>query len=117
MGHLRSGTLRNPGNIMERSEVSDSGAADSGAWTILHENIWASIEPMRGQTSKESGLVQDVVTTKIIIRHKDGITNRMRFRHLSDAAPTDYDIVSVSDPSGMRVALELICVRSEDAIV
>jgi SPP1 family predicted phage head-tail adaptor len=115
MGHLRSGKLRHLGHIIQRTEVSDSGAPQYGDWETAWENVWASIEPARGATAEESGYEQDRVVCNITIRHRDGVTNRMRFRHLADSGTVDYDINSVMDPDGRRAMLKLVCIRSEVA--
>lgn len=111
---MRIGNLRNIGTILERTQTSDSGAPEYGTWTAVHENVWAEIKPARGRTAEQLGYEQDRVVASITIRYIDGISNRMRFRHLGDAGTVDYDVDSVMDPDGRRQVLKLICVRAED---
>lgn len=113
----RAGQLRHKGQILIREEVSASGAPATGACRLLWDNIFAEIDSTSGRTTDNQGIERERVSATITIRHRDGITQRMIFRHLQGRGldPIDYNISAVL-PDGRRRFMELECVRREKPV-
>lgn len=58
----------------------DEYGAPSTVWQDFAE-VWASIDDLSGREYVNAGGTQNAVTTKIMIRHRDGVMPTMRVLH------------------------------------
>lgn len=96
--------------VIERKSVSrDSYGAEVIDW-VPRATVWASVTdelgPVRGSEKKAEHVRVLEITTKIVIRYRDGITSDMRVR-LADGART-WQIVSIAE-GGRRDATIMLC--------
>ena len=109
---MRSGPLRHRVWIQVRRETQD--ATGSVVWTFADWlQRWASIEPLMGREYFAASQVQSDVTTRIRLRYVEGLTPKMRVRHVRGAeSPTIddfYEIESVLVPNEGRRETVLMC--------
>lgn len=98
------------GQLTQRVTVErfTSAQDDTGqmieAWTPLC-TTWAAVEPLVGREFFAAGAGQSVVTTRIRLRYRPGITSADRVTH----AGTIYNIQSVIDYKSAKRELVLMC--------
>lgn len=80
-------------------------------WTVLHNDIWASVEPLSGRELFAAQEHHSEINTRIRIRYRSGITAKMRVVFES----TNYNILAVIDKDSRRRELELMCATGLNA--
>jgi SPP1 family predicted phage head-tail adaptor len=116
MTEPRASELQFVADVLQRPDVSDSGAPQQGDWEAVYENVWCRLRALRGQSVERLGYQQDQAVTEIVIRHKADITNRMRIKLRGESGDVSYDIGHVEDgyPERPRRWTRLVCTRAED---
>lgn len=106
---MRIGRLRHWINIEHLVSEDDGGGGLVSGWVPFAE-IWAGVEPLRGQQRFEAQKLNPKLTHRIVIRYLAGITAAMRIkfggRIFSIEAPP-------LNPDERNQTLELLC--SEEA--
>lgn len=87
---MRAGRLRHRITIQDKTVVQNSFGEEDITWTEF-ATVWASVEPLRGREFLDGRMVTAEVTTRIRIRHLDGVRPEMRVVHGS----TNYDVLAV----------------------
>ena len=88
-----------PGKLNHRVVIQrpvQSQSLTTGAMTTTWENVatvWAAIEPSSVREFTAASMEQSKISTRIIIRYRDDITDEMRLYHA--AKHTYYDIHGV----------------------
>jgi SPP1 family predicted phage head-tail adaptor len=106
---MRAGKLRHRITIEAPTASQDEYGEPIPTWAPLF-TVWAAREDLAGREYFAAAQIQSEVTTKFRIRHRDGITAKMR---VNDGGRL-YDIAAVQDPEGRGRELILLCVRRED---
>jgi SPP1 family predicted phage head-tail adaptor len=75
-----AGQLRHRVTIEDLSVTQDNIGIITESWQEV-ATVWAEIRPMSGREFIAANAIQAGVTTKITIRHMDGINAKMRVRH------------------------------------
>lgn len=92
---IQAGRLRHRVRIEEKRYLLDSNGdawqdPQTGAtrqeWTLVDE-VWAAIEPMSAREFVQSQAMQSQVTTRIVIRYRDGMHAAMRLVHVRTGRP------------------------------
>lgn len=77
---LRSHELRHVGNIEQRSESQDPVTGEiTTSWSVLHQNVRASINPLSVRDFISSGATQSDISVRLKIRYISGLDKTMRF--------------------------------------
>jgi len=76
---VRSGLLRHKITIQESTEVADGLGGFSVVWTDLFD-ARAAIWPLSAKESLDAMKLESVITSKIRIRYRDGITSKNRIK-------------------------------------
>ena len=102
---MQAGRLRHRVQIQEYVTTQDSETGSvSEAWATVAE-VWAEVMPMSGREFVAAQMPTPGVTTRITIRHVDGVDASMRVLHGSMI----YNIKAVlADPTLLR-HLTLMC--------
>lgn len=80
---LASGKLRHRVVIQRQEQSQDPFTGDlTTSWVDLAK-VWAAVEPLSAREFIEASKVQSEITTRITIRHRDGINASMRILHRS----------------------------------
>lgn len=77
---MRSGKLRQRVIIQSKTVVPNSFGEEDITWTEV-ATVWAAIVPLRGREFLDGRMATAEVTTRIEIRHRDGISPEMRVVH------------------------------------
>ena len=94
---------RNKYVTIEQPVAPASRFATGGTWAKVAD-AWASIEPLAGREYWNAQQVQSVVTHRIKILYRAGITSDMRIQH----GERYFNIASVVDPEERHVELEIL---------
>ncbi len=99
-----AGALRHRVTLQTPQETADGGGGASVAWTDLAV-VWAAIEPLRGSERPRAGQIESPLTHRVVIRHRDDVTPRLRIKFGARL----FNIRAVIDPGERRCHLELLC--------
>ena len=77
---MRAGKLRHRITIEERLETQEATGEPVWEW-VPFADVWASIEPISGREFFAAQQVQSTVSTRIRIRHLEGVTQKMRVNY------------------------------------
>lgn len=109
---MRAGTLRHKVTLQERTETQDSTGAVTWSWSDV-ASVWASVEPLNGREYLQASQLQSTVSTRIRIRHREGITSKMRVKFIPNPrAPSEikyYDIRAVVPVREANWEIVLMC--------
>lgn len=92
---IQAGRLRHRVRIEEKRYLLDSNGdawqdPQTGAtreeWTLV-ATVWAAIEPVSAREFVQSQAMQSQVTTRIVIRYRDGMHAAMRLVHVRTGRP------------------------------
>lgn len=75
---MRAGTLRHRITIQSVTETPRDAAGGVADTWGTYATAWASVEPLRGREFVEAAKVTAEVTHKITLRHRSGVTAKMR---------------------------------------
>ena len=101
---MRAGALRHRVVIQSVGSTYDDYGDLSDSWTTA-ASVWASIDPVSGQEKDIAGELSGVVTHKIKIRYRSGITTQNRITFDSRV----FQIEAVRDWQERNIYLELQC--------
>lgn len=103
---MEAGQLRHRVTIQTATETANGFGELVRSWAT-YATVWAAVEPLSGREYLQGRQVQGSVTTKIRIRERSGVTERMRVSWGSHT----YDIEAVlRDPTNAR---EIVLMCSE----
>lgn len=77
------------------------------AWGTTAENVWASVVTVRGQEFFAALQEQYRVDIRVRIRHREGVTNRMRIIWRGEP----YAVTEVMDGGPRRDYIEMMCTK------
>lgn len=79
---IAAGRLRHRVDIQRKEVTQDPGTgAISETWVTQWEKVPAEIEPLSAREFVAAQAVQSQVTTRIVIRYRDGLVATMRILH------------------------------------
>ena len=110
---MQAGTLRHRVTIEKPIESRDATGAMRQLWQPVAD-VWASIEPVTGREFFSAAQVQSTISTKVRIRFRVGITEKMRVKHIANRTPeivNYYDIAAVIPVFEKRREMVLMCTR------
>lgn len=102
---LAAGRMNQRITIEEKTSTRSSTGAEVVTWTPVAE-VWARVEPIRGNEFFAAGQMQDATDHRVTIRYRSGITREQRVVWRGEL----MDIVSVIDVNARRENLELMCI-------
>lgn len=110
---IRAGLLRRLVRVQARTDVVDTAGGVTAEWNdATNALIWAEVLPF-GSATGEVVTAEALRTTSLFhvtMRYRSDITEKHRLvlldRELGD---TPMNILSVADPDGRRMRLELVC--------
>ena len=100
----RIGALRHRVLIEEPVRTPDAGGGAEITWTPV-ASVWAEIQPKSGREVFESDQLGGRITHDVRIRHRAGITPKMRITHKGRL----FDIRHVASPDERREWLVCAC--------
>lgn len=113
---MRTGRLRHRIIIQQRTETQGTTGEVTWTWSEF-ATVWASIEPLAGRQFFAAQQVQTAISTQIRIRHREGITAKMRVLFTPDNSnPTAikyYDIEAVIPIQERDREILLMCTEKE----
>lgn len=83
---MKAGTLRHRVTIQKKVVTQNTYGEEVITWDDVAE-VWAAVEPLQGREFLEAQRAGAEVTTRVRIRHRDGIVPEMRVEwddHLYD---------------------------------
>jgi len=101
---MRAGQLCHRVTIQQPDPTQDQYGDQVPIWSNVAE-VWAAIEPLRGREFLEAQHAGAEVTTRIRIRHRDGITPEMRVIW----GDHTYDVEAVIHVEERRREIHLMC--------
>ena len=96
--------LRHRVSIQQVTEAKDTYGATTRTWATI-ATAWAAIEPIAGREYFYAQQVASSVSHRVTIRHRTGITPKMRIVHDSRT----FEIESVRNLEERDRWLELMC--------
>jgi SPP1 family predicted phage head-tail adaptor len=95
--------------LQQRSIVKDAAGQESNDWSNVDAHsdgkCWAEIKDISGKEFISATAEQSMVTTRITIRYRPGLSSAQRVLHGSDV----YDVLAVLGQDGRT--LQLMCTR------
>jgi SPP1 family predicted phage head-tail adaptor len=108
---MRIGRLRHLVTIEHKVMTPDGAGGHAAAW-VTFAQVWAGVEPLRGQERFEAQKLNGEISHKVIVRYLAGVTPAMRVRFgdriLRQAAPP-------VNPQERNLSLELLCSEEFEA--
>lgn len=101
---MRAGPLRHRVTIQNKSVVQNTYGEEVITWTDFAA-VWAAVEPLRGREFLEGKQITAEVSTRIRIRHRDGILPEMQVVFGS----ITYDIHSIIHIEEREREIHLMC--------
>lgn len=101
---MRAGTLRQRVTIQEKNVTQNEYGEEVITWDDVN-TVWAAVEPLQGREFLEAQRAGAEVTTRIRIRHRDGIEPEMRVSWGDHA----YDIEAVIAIEERQREIHLMC--------
>lgn len=103
---MQAGKLRHRITLQANAAVQDPATGYMVPGWIEVAQVWAAIEPLSAREFIAAQAVQSDVTTRIVIRHRAGVSPAMRILH----GDRIYNITGVlADPKTGREYLTLPC--------
>lgn len=102
---MRAGLLRHPITIEGVEWVQDPKSGAVTEQWVEFAKVWAEVRELRGREFWAAQQVQSEVTTRVLIRHIEGVTPEMRVQHGDRVLEIDHII----DPDGRGRELQLMC--------
>lgn len=102
---MPSGLLRDRVTFFSPTKVTDALRGQTVTYTTALCTVWAH---WRGLTTRETLIAQGMQTlpaVRLVIRYRADITTQLRVQR-GDAGPL-YEVMSVNDPDGRRIWLDL----------
>lgn len=93
---MRAGTLRHRvaiEQLVANSPTQNAGGEMDETWTNV-ATVWAAVEPLKGREFLAAQQVNSEVTGTIRIRHRAGVTPKMRCVF----GTRNYDVLAVVNP-------------------
>lgn len=103
---LQAGEFDQRVTIQQKSVARAANGEEIITWSDVAQ-VWAKVEPIRGNELFAAAQMQDVSDHRVTIRYRTGIVREMRVVWRGDP----LDIVSVVDVKAARVNLELMCIQ------
>ena len=77
--------------------------------TTAYVTLWAEVQDLAGRELYAAEELHSQIMTKITVRFHAGLSPAMVARVNMDQRPRTFDVMSVTDPDGRRVMLEVLC--------
>ena len=79
---MDAGRLRHRVDFEKRVDVQDPDTGDvTPTWLALARSVPAAIEPLSAREFIAGQAMQSEVTTRIVVRYRDGLSAAMRIKH------------------------------------
>lgn len=115
---MQAGRLRHVITIEEPVETQDATGAMTTVWQTWADGVRASIEDVSTREQFAAAQVQAEITTRVRIRYRRGVHEKMRIRHVREhsGSPQVIDYYDIQGPPTRDVAtgrreLQLLCLR------
>lgn len=102
---MKAGLLRDIIDLEQRVVTRNAIGDEVVTWSLVQQ-VYASIQPIRGREFLSLREMQSDITTRIVIRYLAGVETAMRFK-VGDQA---YQIDSIVDLENRHRTLECLCV-------
>ena len=111
---MNIGALRHRVNISTVTPTQDAYGGVHTATTTPFVTVWGEVQDLSGRELYAAEELHSQITTKITVRFYPGIGPAMVASVAMDQKTRTFDILSVTDPDGRRVMLELSCKERVD---
>lgn len=101
---MQAGRLRHRVVIQQATESQNGFGEVTRSWST-YATVWAAVEPLQGQEFLDGRQLEAAVDTRIRIRHRSGVTQRMR----ATWSGHTYDVQSVIADATNRRQMLLMC--------
>ena len=101
----RSGSYRHLVDILQHTTTQDAAGHASQTNETLYSKVPARVEPLKGKEFFDSSVRDFKVSTRISIRHHDGISPDMLVTHNGKT----YDIIAVLPDDTHLRGIDLMC--------
>jgi len=101
---MHAGRLRHLVTIEQATEAQDTTGQAVKSWGPFAQ-VWASVEPLKGNEFLEAQQINAETTTRIRIRKLDGITQKMRISYDSRL----YNINAILHINERQREMHLMC--------
>lgn len=114
---MEAGKLRHVVTLERRNESQLATGEVVWNWVTWQDNVRAAIEDLSTREQVNTAQVGVEATTRIRIRFRPGVTEKMRVKHVTEVSGSPqlvdyYDIMGVTrDLQTQRTELQLLCVR------
>lgn len=100
----------NPGQLNKRITLQQKTTAGDGAGGVTETwsdvaTVWAAVEPLNGPERYQAQKLQTIITHKVTIRYRVGVSPKMRVVYSGRI----LEIVEVIDPNERHEQLRLLC--------
>ena len=106
---MKSGALRPRLSIDTVALSQDQYGGVHKDSTTPFVTVWGEVQDLAGRELYAAEELHSQITTRVTVRFYPGISPAMVARVSMDQRTRTFDIISVTDPDGRRVTLELMC--------
>lgn len=104
MKKLKTGAMRHRITFQRPLKTPDGYKGHTVKWQDM-VTVWASVNPLSGREYFYSHQIKAEVTHRVKIRYREGITEKMRIKHLDRVLA----IESILDLQERHETLEILC--------
>ena len=101
---MQAGKLRHRITIQQATESQNSFGEVTRSWAT-YATVWASVEPLQGREYLDGRQLEADVDTRVRIRHRAAVTQRMRVTWSGHT----YDVQSVIADATNKRMMQLMC--------
>lgn len=112
---IRSGRLRFPIQIIQRSSQQDAAGGIVGGGAVVFATVWADIETTQGQEIYTALQMTEQITHKVTIRYMPGVRAKMDVVWNDGDLTHVYTIMDIQNPDGRPHVLYLMCLERDDS--
>ena len=103
---MRAGRLRHRVELQSPSETANAFGEVTDSWAT-DATVWASIEPLSGSEGQIAKQTNPLVTHRVIMRYRSGVTPRNRVKF----GTRIFEVTQVFNPDERGESLRLVCVE------
>lgn len=109
---MLAGRLRHRVTLQRRVETQQATGEVTWSWADVAE-VWASVEPLQGREYLAAAQVQSGLSTRIRLRHRPGLDEKLRVVHVAEPGSPGrvqvYDVLSVVNVNERDREVHLMC--------
>lgn len=104
---MKAGDLRHTISMQTQTDITDGMGGFTTSWANVSGmgSVRAAIWPLKSNESLDAMKIEHVITHKIRIRYRSGVTTKHRILFGSRT----FNVISILNPDERNIMLEMLC--------